>query len=1561
MATTSAVSSSASQIRSSLSRWEGSLPANERALFDQFVDDTVSRLRGPFLAHHTPTAVLAYLEEAFRFAKWRPPGDMNVEIRPRTKGTAVFVNMNDQPFIVDTVRLFLRTRQADYLGGFNLVFRAIRSEAGELVAVGPHEANGNGAGHDESLVMLESDRGSLGANLQSATSILRANLLHSRAMVEDFRAMTRAVERVVERTEILADRNPHQSEAMRETGAFLKWLLAENFVFMGADTDEEALGIQRLPEPYYRNAAGAWPEAHPPGTVQVRKSHVESPVHRAGRVDELRVQVGSSHEPMEMKLFLRGMFTYRAVTQPSRHVPILRRVLGEILAEQSALPGSFRYKGIANVFDSLPTEFLFTASKQTIAEMVDLVFESEQQQEVAVTFIMNAADSAFCLVAMPKRQFGDDLRRLLEEEIVRTTQATYTDHGLFVGRYDTVLLHYYLTGVQHPGDEAIQGLRERIKSLATPWLARLWGSLAERFGEARADRLADTYGRAFPEDWTRHNDVERAVRDIEMFENLAESQVRSDMFEQDGELFLRIYQSSNVYLSVLLPVLSNFGLTTLDSDGTPIDSRGGSLHVDTFRLHGDRAALLDAADKLNEAIPRVFDGSLTDDPLNGLILAAGLTWQQLDMLRAYARYCRQLPVRITITRMVAILLVNPALVRSLVSLFEARFDPDLPDDRAVAIETADEALREKIRLLESLEEDIAFSALRSLINATVRTNYYRTDRKHHYLAFKVLPRTIKQMGKNPPTFEIFVHAKDVEGVHLRFGSVARGGLRWSDRDDYRTEILGLATTQQLKNTVIVPTGSKGGFYLKNAPRDRHERRQMADLRYQTFIRGLLDLTDNYHGYDVVPPPRVVRHDDPDPYLVVAADKGTAHLSDTANALALEYGYWLGDAFASGGSNGYDHKGVGITARGAWVLVRRHFAELGTNPYETPFTCVAIGDMGGDVFGNGMLESRCTRLLAAFNHLHIFIDPDPDPERSYLERKRLFEAQGGWDQYDTSLISAGGGVWERRAKEIALTPQIQALLGLQEATAQPEHVIHAILQMDVDLLWNGGIGTYVKATDETHADADDRSNNNLRIDASELHASIVGEGGNLGMTARARIEAGLAGVRLNTDAIDNSAGVDMSDHEVNLKILLNGVVRRGALTEEGRNQLLEEMTEEVAHLVLHNNDAHGRQISRDQIRSQRNIYAFGRAIAYVERVYGRDRSDLGLPSDEELHRRAAAGQGLSRPELAALSAWVKLHVSQQLMARSPKDLPGYRELLHSYFPQHIQQSYPDDIDKHMLADEIAVTMATNRMIADGGVSLFPNVAEATGASVAWIAEAYLKAQRLSRADAVRGTLEELRTSVSLDALYRAWVEVDAGAREVAMYWLSARGSIPGDELLTEMKDAAQQVYELQASSVLERNREKFEALLAADIPEAVARRILRAQYLNIALQVWSEARRSDSPFGPVAVRHLAIGRASRLQEVLDDLSTRPAEGRWDPVAMRILHARFHTLMRNLVVECPVDHELLTVDQLEPSLAAGALAEVRAQVDALVDEGASASVAELVVLEERVAAAIARIQA
>jgi glutamate dehydrogenase len=1530
------------QVQQALSRWKGSIAEHDLPLFRAFVEDTLTRLRGPFLAHHPPVVALQHFEIAFQFARRRANADISVTVRPGVqKGALVLSCMADQSFIVDTGRLFLKRNQAEYWGGFNLVFDAVRNADGELTAVGA-------GGQPESLVLMECDAGSLLDDTTASASALHLQLALAHAMVDDFKVMTAAAEDAAARCEATAD------EDCQETAAFLSWLLLENFVFMGANVAGRHLGFQKVAGPYATDAGGAWPAAHRPGRVQVRKSWLESPVHRAGRLDEILVQL-----PDGSPMYLCGLFTYRAVTAPTRNVPVLRQVLSAIQNQSGAQPGSFRYKGLANVFDSLPTEFLFTVSEQAIFEIADLVFEGEQRQEVGVAFLETAPTAAFCLVAMPKAQYREELRRELEEIVVATTQASSVEHGVFVGRYETVLLHFYLAGVSLPDGERTQRMTDEIRHRATPWISRLWHDLSAQHGEAEADRLIAAYGRSFPESWMQQTPPERAVVDIGNLEALTAARpLLADLHvDRKGALQLSLYQGTDVYLTDILPVLDNFGLTVADSFAVPVKSEP-TRHIDTFRILGAkdvaRDAILARRDALVAAIEASFAGQIEGDRLNQLVLSGGLSWQEVDVLRGLCRYARQLQIKLPIARTFEILLARPTLGRDLVQLFHARFDPDLAGERNAAVAEAAARVEAAIRALKGYDEDLLVRALFGLITAMIRTNFYRTDRKFHYLSFKFDCSRIDLMGARRPKFEIYVHHKLVEGVHLRFGKVARGGIRWSDRDDFRTEVLGLATTQQVKNVVIVPEGSKGGFYLKYPSRDPGVRRQEADNLYRTFISGLLDLTDNSRDGKIVPPPRVVRWDADDPYLVVAADKGTAHLSDTANQLSLAYGHWLGDAFASGGSNGYDHKKVGITARGGWVLVKRHFAELGKDAYAEPFTCVGIGDMSGDVFGNGLIETPWTKLLAAFNHVHIFLDPTPDPAATFDERLRLFKAErkGGWENYNTALISEGGGVFERSAKSIPLSSQVQAMLGLHQAEAAPDTVIAAILKMDVDLLWNGGIGTYIKASSETHADADDRANDAVRADARDLRCKIIGEGGNLGCTQQARIEAGLLGIRLNTDAIDNSGGVDLSDHEVNLKILLDRVVARGDLTLDARNALLEQMTSEVADLVLADNDAHGRQLSRDELRSKYDIFSFGRAIDFIEREMGQNRKALRLPAEGEIERRASLGVGLTRPELAVLSAWAKMYVFRELLADKPKLIPGYDALLTTYFPGTILQRFPDDIRNHMLANEIVCTVATTRVVADAGAAFFPLLVESTGRSVREIATAYLKAQAALGVEGLRADFEVLRPK-GTHALYQAWNRLDQAIREVCAQWLSARGAIPADDQLGKLGETAAIVFRRQPSDLAAHEAKRVQQMVEAGVSADVARRVREANHVPVAMIVDEMARRAGTSVDAMVVRYLAVARASGLDAVLVDLSKRPATGRWDPVALGILYGRFQAQLRSLVDKTSVSGG--SVEDLASQLATGALADVRGQTAAA---GATPSVAALVVLEERLEGLLAR---
>ncbi len=1550
------------RVQSELHRWTLADDI-DGATFHAFVKAVLDRVRGPFLGEHPPRVVLRALQTAFEFLSQRAGHAPRAVVHPspRGRGALLMTLVDDQPFLVDSVRLAVRRSGAEWWSGLNVVLPVVRDEQGLLVGFDEER------GHRESLILVESSAGSLLDDVPATCRTLEQVLTLAQVTVRDFVPMVAVLKAAAEQAAARAEASTGDAFRWTETAEFVRWLLQDNFVFMGVVAASTTLGINTVPGAHCGTTEGAWPLPHPPGTVGVRKSSADAPIHRDGRLDEIRIDLSEAGDGSDA-VWVRGLFTYKGVTQPLRNVPILRGVLQSVLQSQGAVKGTFRYKGIANVFDSLPTEQVFAAPASAIATMIEHVLDADTAEEVGVSVLRIRDGSMFVLVSMPRGAYAEDTRREVERDLVGTLQPTRFDTGLFVGRFETILLHYHLSGQADVTDAQLDALADRLRSLATPWASRLWDRLEALHDIDVAEERVEQWGRAFPDAYKRTTPVERAMKDVEILASLsAEDPVAADIFVDESERsVLRFYQYDDVAISQLLPVVDHFGISVRSSDAVEVQGPGHNYHIDSCYLEVDPAHAIQLnahKERLLEALPAVLNGWVDDDLLNALVVTAGLTWQEVDVVRAFVRYQRQLHVSVSLPQMQAILLASPERVAALVALFNARFDPVCEGDRALRVAAADAHALDQLRSIHSNDQDVVFGGIYNLIHAVVRTNAFRDDRVRHYLSFKLEAAKVRDMKGARPMFETYVHAVDVEGVHLRFGRVARGGLRWSDRADFRTEVLALVSTQQIKNVVIVPEGAKGGFYVRTPARPE-DRRAQADRLYAVFVRALLDLVDNQVDGQVVPPPQVVRHDADDPYLVVAADKGTAHLSDTANGLSAQYGFWLGDAFASGGSQGYDHKVVGITARGAWVLVRRHFAELGTDPMTEPFTCAGIGDLGGDVFGNGLLESKQTLLVAAFNHQHVFLDPTPDAARTWVERKRLFDLggrAGGWDHYDTSLLSEGGGIFDRSARSIPLSSQVRALLGLDVPEAGPEEVVRAILRLDVDLLWSGGIGTYVKATHETHADVDDRSNDRFRVDATELRCRVVGEGANLSFTQAGRVEAALRGVRLNADFVDNSGGVDLSDHEVNLKILLQRPVARGELPEAERNALLAQMTDEVAELVLRDNDAQGRQISRDHVRAEEDVFPFGRAIAFVERAFTVSRASLGLPTDAELTQRAASGVGLTRPELAMLSAWVKRWVYSELAASGKERAidPGHT-LLRTYFPAAIQERFLADIDGHPLASEIAMTVATTRIVGDAGAAFLPLVVETTGRTVAEVAEAYLKAQGLARSAAVRTALEQQRATVGMRALSRAWVRMDRGCRSVVWYWLAPGGRAPNDDELAQMQAAVDEVMLLDAAEVHARNLASVAEMRADGIPEPVAQLVVRANYLDEALMAWWLSQRTGTSLRAAAITHIAALRASRLGEVLERLRARPASGRWEPIAAQVMANRIGRLARQQLLRIGVQEPADSVDRLEPFLREGMLAPVRAQVDMLLADGADLDVATLTVLEERLDGAIRRLK-
>ena len=1481
------------------------IPADQRTeILARYAVAIARQLRSAIRTRYTHDAVVKQILDTLEVVRFQDPSVLIRELKNNKR--LVCINLPDQPFIVDSVRMHLKRLGAQFVTGFNVIVGLKRNETGKVIAV------------DEADFQLESIlRFELEGEFTKSVSEMEQSLIEclelGKVVVADFTDMTNAMEKSSERFEDASRIILERRDEMLEASEFVDWLLQENFVFMGLQMGEQRSGILRT------GLDGLWPATildwNPEvnGTpVVVRKGKIESPIHRVGLIDEIYLAVPTRDGQGVTPIRIVGLFTYRAVTQTSRHVPVLRRVLANILKTDNPPKGSFRYKGICNVFDSLPTEFLFTLGTSTqLIELIERVLEAEEESDVRVDIAeQERQDTAFVLLAMPRVLWSDDRLEGVADLLKNHTNASYVDHGAFVGRYNTILIHFFLTGTTELSKEGKEGLIQTVTDYIRPWRSQLSEQLCAQYDEEEVERLLSRYGNAFNATYQRLRPINEALMDITELETLAERHepiVKLLVIEDKDRAYLRVYQQKNLLLSDMLPVIDNFGLQVVDQFADPIVLSGGERYtIDTFRLAPSKdytmAALKENAEEVSAGLEAAFVGKVSTGVLNWLVLRAGLDWAAVDMFRAIFGYARQLGLSQSSSRLQNILLSNVPLVEALWTFFEVKFNPALEGDRAVAMAKAQDECETLIRALSDQVRDLVFRTIFNLMDSMLRTNFYRADRKFHYISFKIDCAKVHNMPAPRMMVEVYVHHVEMEGIHLRGGKIARGGIRWSDRSDFRREVLDLVATQMIKNVLIVPEGAKGGFRMKNQVADWRERRAKADELYKVLIRGLLDVTDNQVNGEIVHPPQVVRHDEVDPYLVVAADKGTAHLSDTANGLSREYGFWLDDAFASGGSNGYDHKAVGITARGGWTTVLRHFEEMGLNPEAEDYTSVAIGDPAGDVFGNGvvylMQKTQSTnhmKLLGAFNHKHIFLDPNPNIQSAYEERVRLFETVQGWDGYNTDLISEGGGVFSRSAKSIPISTEVQQMLGLlkEQTELAPEVVIRILLRLDVDLLWNGGIGTYVKATDETHMDAGDPSNDNLRVNGSELRARIIGEGGNLGFTQNGRIEYALNGGRLNTDAIDNSGGVDMSDHEVNLKILLNPLVASGALALDDRNTLLESMTEEVAQDVLHNNDCHARQVSLDKLRSEADPMAFSIAIQWVCTRSNATRAFLRLPSDEELGKRQTLSKGLTRPELAVVAAHIKMHVFKDLLSADPALIEDFDQRVLGYFPSKIQAQYANEVSNHMLKSSIGMTVLLNEIMGDAGALLFPMLNDITDASSIDIVRAWLVAMDAIDAAGLRTQMEGL----DLQAQYAAWTAITKPIYSMLGTWLFA-GALPDAALQQKLQIVLKALPGLVGSKDKERLQRHIDELMSKEVPQALAEQIVALDDVALADQI-ARTVNDLSEVEAKAISYLAIGEASLFVQTIRTLENRRAVGGWDSAANAILRSRFLHQLNHLV--------------------------------------------------------------
>ncbi len=1511
-----------------------------------FAQAALGRAPADFFRGRTDAEVFELISKNFDLLDSMAPGAVGVRVDQLPgyghTGCAA-VAISDRPFVVDTLHQLLTSRGFEIRNELHPIVVVERDETGKVVEVRDWSAEG-----PKYAVPYCEFEGHLDKDIvRSLEGEIRGCMEEVRLATDDFLAMRKMTDLVCEELQRVGARFPERASEVDEVTAFLQWLKDGGFVFLGYRgyefrTDAEGrrlagvergsgLGILRR-----ESDSSAWvPKALEefPADLRARallgpllivsKANSESHVHRRARMDYVGIKrLDAAGEVVGEHRFL-GLFTWKAYSEHSGDIPILRQKLEEVLAAENLPEGSHDYKAVVQLFNDMPKEELFLVSVEDLRKQIRVVMAAEDSGDVRLLFTPDILGrGVIVMVILPKRNYSDEVRGRLRREIAELLGGSILNDHLALGEGEAARMHFYISATPNRIAEVdVKALRDHAAQIAQTWKQRLRGALGDRHGAEDVHRLQERYFDAFTPEYVATVDVDKAVEDIERLEALERTgqiQVAMEPHASGGveATQLRLFvERGTMILADTMPILENLGLRVIKADALDIEAAGkAAATIHTFVVQGPDGRPLgpaSLAESLTDTLRAVQSGRADNDRFNRLVITAGLGWDEVAVLRAYSAYAFQLGAVPSRRAAPDALIAHPEVARLLCEAFRAKFDPELTGDRAIAMETATSRFRDSLQAVESIADDLTLRRLHNLIEATVRTSYFRNKERQlafPRLTFKIDCAAIEQMPEPRPAREMFVHSVRVAGAHLRFGPVARGGIRWSERpDDFRTEVLGLVKTQQTKNAVIVPSGAKGAFCVRRIPADRSALGAEVRECYRDFISALLDVTDNIVDGAVVRPPATVVHDDEDPYLVVAADKGTAAFSDTANEIAAEYDFWLDDAFASGGSHGYDHKKEGITARGAWECVKRHFREMGKDIMREPVTVVGIGDMSGDVFGNGMLLSRTIELIAAFDHRHIFIDPEPDAEKSYEERKRLFRLPvSNWEDYDGALISEGGGVYPRGAKQIRLSPQAQRALGTDESLVNGQELIRLILRAPVDLLWNGGIGTYVKADAETHADVGDSSNDAVRVSAGDLRLKAVGEGGNLGLTQRARIEYALEGGRVNTDAVDNSGGVDMSDHEVNLKILLRASVDRDELSPAERNTMLERVSGDVAEMVLGNNRAQARALSLEQLRAADRLGDFRDASYYLEAKAGLKRSLEFFPGWSRLQQRQEQGKSLTRPELAILLAYSKLHLKRAILDSTLPDDPAFLRLLHDYFPDAIVVRVPeDDLRRHRLQREIVATVLTNRLIDLMGSSFVPTVTRDSGARSADVARGWFVAAEIAGVHELLDRIEKNEASIPAAQEHRWLLALERIlARTVRWAVENLPAGAEVGEAIETFRAPVAELFEILPSVILGSQRQSFEDMLeeleAGGVPTETAQKIAATQFLGELMEVTRISKEVEVPVGDVGRAYFALTDEVDFALLFELLSMAAGEDVWEQRAVQGLMQDLGEARRNLTL-------------------------------------------------------------
>lgn len=1529
------------------------LPQEEAYLITIFAQRYLSACAVQDLEERSLEDLCGALLSQWQFSYQRKPGDSKVKVfnpqlatdRWQSPHTIVEISHDDIPFLVDSIRMELDRLEYQvhfviHIGGLK-VKRNEHFQISEILPTGAVEKNA----YSEAPIYIEIDRIIDPIVMED----LRVNIEHVladvRLAVTDWHNMLAKMQDSIQ--ELEHNPPPLDLDDIAESKDFLRWVMSNNFTFLGC-RDYKLVGdgmgraLQMIPDSglgvlrdkvgsrVSRSYAELPPQARKialsKNILIIAKTHTKSTVHHPGYTDYIGVKrFNDKGELMGERRFI-GLYTSSAYHSNTKSIPFVRHKVSRVLADFHFPADSHDGKEVAHILETLPRDDLFQATHEELMDLTLGILQLQERKRIRLFVRQDAYGRYFsCLVYVPREIFTTELSFAMQDVLMQAFDGIESTFTTYFSASVLARIHYSVR--VDPKSQPIYDIAEieqRLVTIARSWSDMLKTELIKVFGEAEGLQYFNKYKKAFPASYMESCSPYAAVEDIKKIETLSLENPLGMSFIKDLERGIEVLRfklfhvEQIVVLSDVLPTLEHIGLRVLGERSYEIKVKNSrTVWINDFDMVYVTQKEIDVhstSSIFQETFAKVWFRQIEDDGFNRLVFEAQLHWNEINVLRAYTKYLRQIGFNFSQTYIEQALVNNATIASQLITLFKLRFSPAYTSAERQQTQEIVKKIETDLEQVTSLDEDRILRRLLEVMQATLRTNFFQQHRQDQLaekacIALKFNPLAISEMPLPRPQFEIFVYSPRVEGVHLRGGKVARGGIRWSDRrEDFRTEILGLMKAQQVKNSLIVPLGAKGGFFPKRLPleADRDEILREAIACYSIFISGLLDLTDNIVEGKVVPPLDVVRYDEDDTYLVVAADKGTATFSDIANGISQEYNFWLGDAFASGGSAGYDHKKMGITARGAWVSVKRHFRDLGLDPDKHEFSVIGIGDMAGDVFGNGMLLSNRLKLIAAFNNVHIFLDPHPNPEISFNERKRLFEKpRSTWLDYNPELISLGGGVFNRSAKSIALSPQIRQVLGIEAEQMVPAELIRTILKAPVDLIWNGGIGTFVKASNESHLDVGDKLNDVIRVDGCDLRARTVVEGGNLGFTQLGRIEYALRGGIINTDFIDNSAGVNCSDHEVNIKILLNSIVANGKMTLEERNQLLEKMTQEVAELVLQDNYGTTQILDLESSVTQQTMDIFRRFMTELERKGRLDRQLEFLPSDKTILERKANNKLFTRPEIAVLLSYCKLFLKQDILASGLPEEPYLKKYLATAFPQLLCEKYFAEMTQHRLSREIIATQVSKGIIDRMGINFIERLHNETGGSVASIVRSYAIAENIYELEKLWTAIEALDNRVEVATQQYMMLELYYLVRRGTRWFLRNRpADMDIEKTIADFKPRIIELIQGLAQFLPKENLEllniEVKSLIEKGVPEQLAIDIANCSTLFTSLDIVEASRQSRFTLEEVACTYYELGNRLDLMWFRDAINRFATDTQWGELGRSSIRDDLDRVQRNLSI-------------------------------------------------------------